>query len=445
MSLRDSRPWLLLLFALHFGVHQTGFHAVWLDPDQLVVADQAAWMARGEFHEPFFFGQAYLLPFEAYLAVPAVWLGLSPLAAVKWVAALSFYLPWAFTAWWLGRRRPWAAVAVTALFLALPLEYTLAAPLPRGFITGIALAWLALAWLLRPQPMPAWAQIGWAALAGFCTGSYMSNALMLPALVFLPDRRRWLLAGAGLLLGFALFKALGLFYVWHPDHVVHRFPDLAFTPRYLLGNLQNPDVVVALGGLLLLGLGAGALVLRAGRRDPGWQPEGVEGWRWALGAAGLLLLLALMVGNNKFAEYNAGSPFFSLYRMMLPLPWLALLVIAAGPAPLGGDGGKRWPVWAGLVLVAVLGLVQLGRFSVEHERFVQAATTLKPLTHDQLRRLCKQLARDWRLGGEPFVALPRRNDVLAYGCHAEYGVPVVQSDYERRSWLRRRFEQGVPR
>ncbi len=444
MSLRDSRAWLLLFCALHFVVHQAGFHAVWLDPDQLVVADQAAWMARGEFHEPFFFGQAYLLPFEAYLAVPAVWLGLSPLAAVKLVAALSFYLPWALTAWWLGRQRPWAAIAVTALFLALPLEYTLAAPLPRGFVTGLALAWLGLAMLLRPQPAPAWTQIGWAALAGFCTGSYMSNALMLPALVFLPDRRRWLLAGVGLLLGYALFRALGLFYVWHPDHVVHRFADLSFAPGYLLGNLQNPDVVVALGGLLLLGLGAGALVLGATHRAPGPPPPGGEGWRWALGAAGLLLLLALMVGNNKFADYNAGSPFFSLYRMMLPLPWLALLVIAAGPAPLAGGGGVRWPVWAGVALVAVLGLAQLGRLAVERERYVQAATTLKPLTHDRLRRLCKLTERDWRRSGEPFVVLPRRDDVLAYGCHPQYGVPVLQSDYERRSWLRRRFEQGPP-
>lgn len=316
-------------------VHQAGFHAVWLDPDQLVVADQAAWMARGEFHEPFFYGQAYLLPFEAYLAVPAVWLGLDPLVGVKAVAALSFYMPWVLTTWWLGRERPWAALGVTVLFFALPLEYTLAAALPRGFITGIALAWLGLALLLRPAPAPAGAQIGWAALVGFCTGSYMSNVLMLPALVFLPDRRRWLLAGAGLLLGYSLFKALGLFYVWHPDHVVHRFPDLFFRPGYLLGNLQNPDVVVALAG------------------------------------------------------------------------------------------------------------VQLGRFVVGKNSFIDAATTLEPVTRDKLRRVCKRLAQDWRRSGEPYVVLRGRDEVLAYGCHALYGVPVVQSDYERRTWLRRRFERDA--
>lgn len=440
MRLPSTRLSLLGLFLVHAVVHQVGFHAVWLDPDQLVVADQAAWMARGEFHEPFFFGQAYLLPFEAYLAVPAVWLGLSPLAAVKLVAALCFYVPYAATTWWLGRERPWAAVWVTALFVLLPLEYTLAAPLPRGFVAGIALAWLGLAMLLRPAPGPAWAQIGWAALVGFCAGSYMSNVLLLPALVFLPDRRRWLLAGAGLLLGYALFKAVGLFYVWHPDHVVHRFPDLFFRPGYLLGNLQNPDVAVTLGGLLWLGLGAGAAVWWSERRSV-QALVGPDRWRWALGAAGLLSLIALMVGNNKFAEYNAGSPFFSLYRMMLPLPLLAPLVITLWPV-----SGRRWrvPVWGGVALVAALMLVQLLRFTQGHERFIEAATTLEPVTHDKLRRVCKRLAHDWRRSGEPFVVLRGRDDVLAYGCHPQHGIPVVQSDYERRTWLKKRFEQGVP-
>lgn len=440
-SPRFAQLAVLGLFLLHAVIHQAGFHAIWLDPDQLVVADQTAWMARGEFHEPFFYGQAYLLPFEAYLAVPAVWLGLDPLVAVKAVAALSFYLPWVLTAWWLGRERPWAALVVAALFFALPLEYTLAAALPRGFITGIALAWLGLVMLLRPAAPSAGAQIGWAALVGFCTGSYMSNVLMLPALVFLPDRRRWLLAGAGLVLGYALFKALGLFYVWHPDHVVHRFPDLFFRPGYLLGNLQNPDVVVALGGLLLLGLSAWALVLRAERREPA-SLAGPDAWRWALGGAGLLLLIALMVGNNKFAEYNAGSPFFSLYRMMLPLPLLALLVLARW-APTG----QAWqvPLWGGLALVVALAGAQLGRFAMGQERFIEAATTLEPVTRDKVRRVCKRLAQDWRRSGEPYLVLRGRDDVLAYGCHALYGVPVVQSDYERRTWLRRRFERDAAR
>jgi hypothetical protein len=368
-------------------------------------------MARGEFHEPFFFGQAYLLPFEAYLAVPAVWLGLSPLAAVKLIAALSFYLPYAATAWWLGRARPWAALGVTALFVLLPLEYTLAAPLPRGFITGIALAWLGLAMLLRPAPAPAWAQIGWSALVGFCTGSYMSNVLMLPVLVFLPDRRRWLLAGAGLLLGFTLFKAVGLFYVWHPDHVVHRFPDLFFRPGYLLGNLQNPDVVGSLGGLLLLGLGAGAAVWWSERRDRE-ALVGPGGWRWALGLAGLLLLIALMVGNNKFAEYNAGSPFFSLYRMMLPLPLLALLVIGRWQPT-----GTAWrvPLWGGMALVALLATVQLARFVVGHERFIEAATTLEPVPHDRLRRqswasrLQTRRSLSWGTGSRVVAASMKRS------------------------------------
>ena len=102
------------------------------------------------------------------------------------------------------------------------------------------------------------------------------------------------------------------------------------------------------------------------------------------------------------------------------------------------------PLWGGMALVGLLTAVQLARFATEHERFVEAATTLKPVTHDRLRRVCKLLARDWRSSGEPFVVLPERDDVRAYGCHSEYDIPVVQSNYERRTWLRKRFEQGVP-
>lgn len=65
------------------------------------------------------------------------------------------------------------------------------------------------------------------------------------------------------------------------------------------------------------------------------------------------------------------------------------------------------------------------------------------MTRDKLRRVCKRLAQDWRRSGEPYVVLPHRDDLRAYGCHALYGVPVVQSDYERRTWLRRRFERDA--
>jgi hypothetical protein len=182
-------------------------------------------------------------------------------------------------------------------------------------------------------------------------------------------------------------------------------------------------------------------VLGAERRDPA-SLAGPDAWRWALGGAGLLLLIALMVGNNKFAEYNAGSPFFSLYRMMLPLPLLALLVIARW-APTGL--AWRVPLWGGLALVVALAGVQLGRLVVGKDGFIEAATTLEPVTRDKVRRVCKRLAQDWRRSGEPYLVLRGRDDVLAYGCHALYGVPVVQSDYERRTWLRRRFERDAAR
>lgn len=449
MSLRTARLWLLGLFLLHAVVHQAGFQAVYLDSDQLVIADQAAWMARGEFHEPFFFGQSYLLPFESYLAVPLIWLGLWPIAAVKTVTALSLYLPFAWAAWVLCRDRPLAAFGVTALFIGLHPEYVLTASMPRGFIAGTALAWAALWVLLRRERLSMPATLACAVLAGFCTGSYMSIALMLPALAWLPQRRQFVVAGLGLLIGFGLFKAVGLFYVLHPEHIVHLFPKLHYRLGYLVHNWGVDDIAAAVTNLTVLTLGITAAILLPGSRP--WNRQSLLPWVACLlaVAAGIVL----MVANNKIVEFNTKSPFFSVYRMMLPLPFLGLLLLGRrvpAPAPDPGDStaltsasGRHGMVWL-LALTVLLGL-QLHRLMRVAPHFAEVASTVPPITFEWLQANCEEIGGWWRESKEPYYLLDGRNDALAYGCHGQYGVPVLQTVHERRTWLKERFAQGVPR
>lgn len=447
MSLRTAQLWLLGLFLLHAVVHQAGFQAVYLDSDQLVIADQAAWMARGEFHEPFFFGQAYLLPFESYLAVPLIWLGLLPIAAVKTVAALCLYLPFTWAAWVLCRDRPVAAFAVAALFIGLHPEYMLTASMPRGFIAATGLAWAALWVLLRRERLSMPATLAWAVFAGFCTGSYMSIALMLPALAWLPQRRQFVVAGLGLLLGFGLFKAVGLFYVLHPGHIVHLFPKLHYRLGYLVHNWGVDDIASAVTHLATLTLGITAAVLLPGSRP--WTRQAALPWVACLLAVTVGVLL--MVANNKIVEFNTKSPFFSVYRMMLPLPFLGLLLLGrrvpaptpavpvtpAGPAPV--RHGLAWL----LVLSLLLGL-QLHRLMRVGPHFAEVASTVPPITFEWLKANCEEIGGWWRGSKEPYYLLEGRNDALAYGCHGQYGVPVLQTLHERRTWLKQRFAQGVP-
>lgn len=447
MNLRFTRLWLLGLFLVHAAVHLAGFQSVWLDSDQLVIADQASWMARGEFHEPFFFGQSYLLPFESYLAVPLIWLGVWPIAAVKAVAAASLYLPFVWAAWVLAEERPWAALGVAALFIGLHPEYMLSAGMPRGFIAGTALAWAGLWVLLRREGLSSGAILAIAAVIGFCTGSYMSIALMLPVLVWLPTRHQRGLAGLGLLIGFALFKAVGLFYKLHPEYIVHLFPRLFFKPGYLVHNIGVPEIRAAVFHLGALTGVVCALVLLPGSRP--WARRDALLWALCLGAVAVAVVL--MVGNNKIVEFNSKSPFFSVYRMMLPLPFLGVLLLGrrvettpAVPAGAVLSFGQREGL-AALAAVTVLAGVQLYRLAHVGPHMAGLPSTVPPITFEWLEANCEEIGGWWRESKEPYFVLEGRNDALAYGCHGQYGVPVLQTNHERRTWLKERFAQGVPR
>lgn len=449
MSLRDSRLWLLLLCLLHFAVHQLGFHAVFLDSDQLVIADQAAWMARGEFFEPFFFGQAYLFPFEAYLAVPLIWLGMSPLFAAKLVAAIAFYLPFALTIWVVGRERPWAAWATGLLLFCLPLEFLLAGPMPRGFSVAIALAWFGVRHLLQEERGGRGSVLAWGAVTGFSLASYMSVALLLPALALVHSGRR--LAGwlAGLGLGFALFKAVGLFYKLHPEYVVHRFPKLRFSQDHFLTHLMHEQIGGALLGLLLLTVAvvmAGLLV----RDVVGGRWRLAVSWHHGLVLAGALVVLAVMLATNKIADFDPGTPFFSIYRLVLPLPLLGLLMVGRGGAV---TGARSASASAGLhpALAALAGVLMLGVLgwnahvlAQDGQRLARLPSSAPTVSYEKLQRQCARLQEAIRRSGDTYYQFRGRNDALAYGCLPEFGVPVVQRDYERRTWLKERLEQGAP-
>lgn len=449
MNLRDSRVWLLILCLLHFAVHQLGFHAVFLDSDQLVIADQAAWMARGEFFEPFFFGQAYLFPFEAYLAVPLIWLGMSPLFAAKLVAAVAFYLPFVLSIWVLGRERPRAAWAVGLLLFCLPLEFLLAGPMPRGFSVAIALAWLGVRHLLQEERGGRVSVLAWGVVTGFSLASYMSVALMLPALALVRSGRRlsgWL---AGLGLGFALFKAVALFYKLHPEYVVHRFPKLRFSQDHFLTHLLHEQIGGALLGLLLLTVAAVVVGLLV-RHVVGGRWRLAVSWRHGLVLAGALAVLAAMLATNKIADFDPGTPFYSVYRLVLPLPLLGLLVMGQGlslsgarAAPAAAWLHPAWPALAGVLMLGVLGW-HASVLTQDGQRLARLPSSAPTVSYEKLQRQCARLQEAIRRSGDSYYQFRGRNDALAYGCLPEFGVPVVQRDYERRTWLKERLEQSEP-
>lgn len=185
-----------VLYACHYAVLARGFLLPFVDADQLVIADMAAHFAGGAFPEPFFWGQDYLLPVEAYqnvvhpqwavsfsframaaslgdraVAGPVVRAGLwIPLAAVLLVAFVPASRPIRSRRFWLalalvgilvlgmlgtskiGDAAPSVFFSAHRFWLALPyalvaiaLQAGLDAPRGRPAANGRAV-WLLLAW-----------------------------------------------------------------------------------------------------------------------------------------------------------------------------------------------------------------------------------------------------------------------------------------------------------
>lgn len=55
-------------------------------------------MSEFVFREPFFYGQAYNFPLEAYVAVPLIWLGFTPQFALPIAASFISLFPFLFFA-----------------------------------------------------------------------------------------------------------------------------------------------------------------------------------------------------------------------------------------------------------------------------------------------------------------------------------------------------------
>jgi hypothetical protein len=125
------------------------FGSVYTDADQATLWYQADDVAHGRFREPCFYGQNYGPAIEAWLAVPLLWMRVPAWVALPIVSTalgLGPFVVLAIVAYRNGHR--WAAPLVLLMPLALPVEYAVVSALPRGFVTGLAVAAPAIAcWL----------------------------------------------------------------------------------------------------------------------------------------------------------------------------------------------------------------------------------------------------------------------------------------------------------
>ena len=155
-------PWALLVLLVVVAAlvadrvyYVRTFGAVYTEADQTMLWYQADDLAHGIVREPCYYGQAYNVPVEAWVAVPLLWCGVRhavalPVATI--VLALVPFFVLAGIAFRAGRR--WGAVMILLIPLALPVQYVVVTSIPRGFVGGIAIGSVAVGlWLVGRSRM----------------------------------------------------------------------------------------------------------------------------------------------------------------------------------------------------------------------------------------------------------------------------------------------------
>ena len=434
----------LAIVAVGLAVVADGAWHVWLTGSRLVDEDTAIYwyaareFARFRFREPFFYGQAYNHLGEALVAAPLVAAGVPLWWALPVVSMLICLATWAVLAriaWMRGA--PGLALVISGAPILLPAGYAILQQ--RFFGMGLLLVAIGLA-LLQSV-----ASSSRTILAGLLVGLgvlLVPNAAILAAVGLAwiwarPGARpgwRWFLLGTTA--GILLHGAGRLFYVVHPDWVLHPAPTLAWRWELLTEGLAElprhmarvtPQVVAHPGVML------GIVVVVAAWA--GWRRR----WGAALPSMVLVLASVAALALEKVHE-GTTSVFFAYERMFLGIPpAVALVAIAVVDSDLFPRGRSVRAV--ALAAVAILVAVGWRWTNLERAVAVEQADRRTPLDLGGVagaREACRQAESAARAEGtDVIVFLAHRT--LAYSCGAlAYDrVTTIYPLYERRTWILR--------
>lgn len=304
-------------------LHQFGFRYV--DDDQSIMWSGALEMARGRFHEPCFYGQRYNTMLEGLLAVPLLWMGLAPNVALPVVTSVLALFPFMLLSFFLFRQRSYV---LSSIVLVLPVtmspEFGMITSMPRGFVTGVFLASIAVLPLFSKRSVVFFIAPFFAVLALFANPN--AALVLLPAWLLIlfqnhADRRLYLGGLLGAIPGGLLCFLALRFYDQHPTYVVHAQWDLGFKFADIrLDHLRFLDELSP----ILWGKGAFIFFLlvtflvRFGI---------TRQWR-SFGA--LLVGVGLLVISFGFGKVHDGIPsvFYPWARMFLAVPFLMALFLS---------------------------------------------------------------------------------------------------------------------
>lgn len=424
--------WLFLCLHIAYKIWillNAGF--VYTDCDQGVLWLAARNFSEAQFMEPRFYGQNYNSSLEGLLAVPLFQLGIPLYKALPIVTSILASFPFlllAFLCYSHGEKVP--AVLILALSLCFPFSYDMLSGLPRGFVTGLALA--AFNFILLFGSASTWKWILGGA-ASMIAVSLNPNSVLLIAPVYLAllpkiwnTKKYVLYLLAGALPFLVLHLLVSQFYASHPEKVIHEF-EMRFDWELFKGAFGHLDNYI--GILIPFFTGKSWLFFVLPLVGSTWLfYRRKQALAFAVLSVPILFCLTLLV--SKVHDGNT-SVYFSVSRMFLAIPvFWALLIKFLEP-------GKRFLFLSlGVLFVfpsKALDIKDEVAYRVALDNIISVRETAGVISEcEKLKRLSDIYQTEIILVDDYL-----HQDMIDYTCPACIdSFPVIlRPEYERKHWL----------
>lgn len=400
----------------------------------------------GDFYEPRFYGQPYNSMLESYLASIPYVLGMGVRFSLPIVTSILAYIPFLLIAI-LAKKRSSSPTAYGILIFAamLPWQYNLITSLPRGFVTGTAIAAIAYFLTWKKQPVSIFSAATLAVLA--LSVNPNSTLLLAPAGIeaafrLKPKLKELTIASLGFLVGGLVHFASVRFYKIYPLYNLHKPIELEFSWERLLTAFHklsrywgNPLEFSSFGlpepmfsAYFLVFLGLAWIYLKRQRYGP-----------LAATIVGLLAAIATL-GINKIHD-GTPSIYFPLQRMYIAIPIVVALSIfwiskKENSLPISRPKTSWMYFAAGLALVSTK-IVSWNRHGADFFVNNTKHYAVTPKITTEILAECGEILRTAKYHNAQTVVFPDTKRTEAYICGAKWygnGPRTLISGYERRTW-----------
>lgn len=420
LTILVTRVWILTLFSFKVA-----------DSDQSIMWYAAKEFAQGRFHEPRFYGQSYNTMIEALLSVPLIELGVPVYYALPIITLLLSLVPVFILSFIAFRNMPALAVMVLAVFMTLPIEYSLITSMPRGFVTGIAFSSLAIPLLYKNASKISFFLTGLIPVIAF---SINPNAVILSIPIILiygfqNQRKKELFGYAflGLIAGIVIHASIQFYYVLNPMVSIHK-STISFFPEGFLDGVKNMSAYFGDVTPVFWGSGWAIFVLITVIGALLWRKNRIE-------SAVAFLTIPMILSTLFVSKIHEGndSIFFSYSRMYLAVPLLLLFLLSRCSLKINKTPLYVFSFLAGLVSIYNVAIAQ--EIRGQHLAKYGVVNTLK--LHNT-KNQCADLDVFSRFNNVELIIIANHwgKNALTYACPAIEGSfpEILNPSYDRRHW-----------